>query len=223
VSALRHGRLDLRPIRHEPKDDSMKRMFMMTLLYAAASAVLAQQSDGGGGLAITRPETQARGTLTVTSTSFASGAMMDRRYSAYGDNVSPALSWRPVPGVRSYAIIAEDPDARRPIPVLHWLAWNIPAKVTSLPEGLPKLPRLPDPSGVLQGRNSHGSIGYAGPHPPVGDAPHHYHFQVYALHNSLDVPPGASLDQLLAAMKGHVLAKGALVGRYAQPRQPPQK
>jgi Raf kinase inhibitor-like YbhB/YbcL family protein len=198
----------------------MKRTLTITLLCAATSGVLAQQGDGGTGLAITRPETQARGTLTVTSTSFASGALIDRRYSAYGDNLSPALSWSAVPGARSYALIAQDPDARRPIPVLHWLAWNIPAKVASLPEGLPTLPRLSNPSGVLQGSNTHGSIGYSGPHPPIGDAPHHYHFQLYALDNSPELPPGASLDQLLAAMKGHVLAKGALVGRYAQPRQP---
>jgi Raf kinase inhibitor-like YbhB/YbcL family protein len=197
----------------------MKRTLTITLLCAATSGVLAQQGDGGTGLAITRPETQARGTLTVTSTSFASGALMDRRYSAYGDNLSPALSWSAVPGARSYALIAQDPDARRPIPVLHWLAWNIPARVSSLPEGLPTLPRLSNPSGVLQGTNTHGSIGYSGPNPPVGDAPHHYHFQLYALDNSPEVAPGASLDQLLAAMKGHVLAKGALVGRYAQPRQ----
>ena len=202
----------------------MKRMLTITLLCAAASGVFvfARQNIGGSGLAITRPETQARDAMTVTSTSFATGASMDRRYSAYGDNVSPALSWSAVPGARSYAIIAEDPDGRRPIPVLHWLASNIPATVTSLPEGLPTLPRLSDPSGMLQGRNTSGSIGYSGPHPPAGDEPHHYHFQVYALDNSPGVPPGASRDQLLAAMKGHVLAKGALVGRYAQPR-PPQK
>jgi Raf kinase inhibitor-like YbhB/YbcL family protein len=200
----------------------MKRMLTLALLCAATGGVLAQPGAGGAGLAITRPETQARGTLTVASTSFAIGAMMNPRYSAYGDNLSPALSWDAVLGARSYAIIAQDPDATRPIPVVHWLAWNIPARVTSLPEGLPEGPRLPDPPGVLQGRTTHGSIGYSGPHPPVGDAPHHYHFQLYALDNILAVPPGASLDQLLAAMKDHVLAKGALVGRYAQPRQPQQ-
>jgi len=54
----------------------------------------------------------------------------------------------------------------------------------------------------------------------VGDAPHHYHFQVYALDRMLDVPWGADRDTLLQAMQGHVLAKGTLVGTYAQKRKP---
>jgi Raf kinase inhibitor-like YbhB/YbcL family protein len=188
-----------------------------------AGPMPAQAAQGSGvPIAIVRPETQARGTLTVSSASFARGALMNERYSEYADGVSPALSWTAVPNAKSYAIIAEDPDARPITPVVHWLAWNIPAAVTSLPEGIQEQPRLTDPDGVLQGRTTHGSVGYYGPHPPVGDPPHHYHFQVYALDSKPAVPSGADRDQLLAAMKGHILAKGELVGRYGQ-RQKPQK
>jgi Raf kinase inhibitor-like YbhB/YbcL family protein len=113
-------------------------------------------------------------------------------------------------------VITEDPDAKPITPFVHWVAWNIPADRTSLPEGLQEQPRLTQPEGVLQGRTSRGSVGYFGPKPPVGDPPHHYHFQVFALDAKLDVPAGADRDQLLAAMQGHVLAAGELVGTYRQ-------
>jgi Raf kinase inhibitor-like YbhB/YbcL family protein len=73
---------------------------------------------------------------------------------------------------------------------------------------------------MLQGRTSRGSPGYYGPRPPVGDPPHHYHFQVFALDSTLEVQPGADRDTLLAAMKGHVLAKGELVGEFQQTVKP---
>lgn len=72
------------------------------------------------------------------------------------------------------------------------------------------------PEGLLQGNGSRGSAGYYGPHPPVGDPPHHYHFQLFALDAVLTLPPGANREQLLDAIKGHVLAKGELVGSYRQ-------
>ena len=173
-------------------------------------------------LANKRPETRSQGTLSVSSPSFKAGAAMAQKYSEYADGVSPALSWKAVPNAKSYAIVMEDPDAKPMTPFVHWLAWNIPAQVTSLPEGLQEQPRLTDPEGVLQGRNTRGSMGYYGPKPPVGDKPHHYHFQVYALDTMLDVPFGADRDQLLQAMQGHVIGKGELIGTYGQ-KQKPQK
>ena len=67
------------------------------------------------------------------------------------------------------------------------------------PEGLAEQHRLTEPSGLLQGRNSRGSVGYFGPRPPVGDPPHRYRFQVFALDVVLDIPPGSSRDAVLAA------------------------
>ncbi|WP_313034087.1 YbhB/YbcL family Raf kinase inhibitor-like protein [Massilia alkalitolerans] len=190
----------------------------------APSGPMRDQANKGNGvpLANKRPETQSKGTLSVSSPSFKAGGAMDQKYSEYADGVSPALSWKAVPNAKSYAIIMEDPDAKPVTPFVHWLAWNIPANVTSLPEGLQEQPRLTDPEGVLQGRNTRGSMGYFGPKPPVGDKPHHYHFQVYALDTMLDVPFGADRDQLLQAMQGHVIGKGEVMGTYAQ-KQKPQK
>jgi phosphatidylethanolamine-binding protein (PEBP) family uncharacterized protein len=56
----------------------------------------------------------------------------------------------------------------------------------------------------------------------VGDPPHHYHFQMFALDTTLNVPPGSSRDEVLQAMAGHVLAAGELVGEYQQTVAPPK-
>lgn len=92
--------------------------------------------------------------------------------------------------------------------------------MTHLPEGLQEQPRLQQPEGLLQGKTSRGSTGWYGPRPPVGDPAHAYHFQVLALDTMLDLPPGSDRDTVLAAVRGHVLARGELVGRYAQQQQP---
>jgi Raf kinase inhibitor-like YbhB/YbcL family protein len=87
----------------------------------------------------------------------------------------------------------------------HWLVWNIPGATTAVPEnGL---------SGATLGKNDAGRVGYFGPMPPGGR--HHYHFVVYALDTTLDLPAGASLGKLQAAMKGHVVGQGELIGTYA--------
>ncbi len=195
-----------------------------TPLAAAPDGPMQEQANKGNGvpLAKDRAETHASGRIAVTSSAFQDGGNLDMRFSEYADGVSPPLAWNAVPNAQSYAIIAEDPDSSPVKPFVHWLAWNIPASVTKLPEGVQEQPRLTDPDGVLQGRTTRGSTGYYGPRPPVGDPAHRYHFQVFALDKKLDVPFGADRDQLLAAMKGHVIAKGTLVGNYAQKVKPPK-
>lgn len=182
-----------------------------------AEAMRAQAMRGSGvPLALEREETRTTGSLQVASASIAPQAAIPLRHSEYADGVSPQLRWDPVPGAKSYALVMEDPDARPVTPFVHWLAWNIPASTTQLPEGLQEQLRLTAPEGVLQGTGTRGSPGYYGPRPPVMDPPHRYHFQVFALDRMLDLPPGADRDQLLAAMRGHVLAKGVLVGSFQQ-------
>lgn len=92
--------------------------------------------------------------------------------------------------------------------------------MTRLPEGLQTLPRLTEPAGLLQGATSRGAPGYYGPRPPVGDPPHHYHFQVLALDTTLAVDPGASRDEVLKAAQRHIRAKGSVVGTYQQTDAP---
>jgi Raf kinase inhibitor-like YbhB/YbcL family protein len=191
-----------------------------TPLPPAPAGPMQQQAAQGNNVPLAFTRVPASGpALKVGRGGFAAGAAMPAKYSEYADGVSPPLAWNAVAGAKSYAIIMEDPDAPQK-PFVHWLAWNIPASVTSLPEGVQEQPRLTEPDGVLQGRTTRGSTGYYGPRPPVGDPAHHYHFQVFALDTVLALPFGADRDQLVKALEGHVLAKGVVVGRYAQQQQP---
>ena len=162
-------------------------------------------------VAMQRTETQAKGTLEVSSPTIPPNAAIPKEHSAYFDDVSPALAWTGMAGAKSYALVMEDPDARSAKPFVHWVAWNIPPTTTSLPEGLKETP-----AGMVQGAAGRGSAGYFGPRPPAADPPHHYHFAVLALDTMLDLPSGADRDALLKAASGHVLAKGELVGTYDQ-------
>jgi len=98
----------------------------------------------------------------------------------------------------------------------------VTVKVRQLNDDFAQQERLTEPEGMMQGRNSRNSIGYFGPQPPVGDPPHRYSFQVLALDTLLDLPLGADRDQVLAAAKGHVIAKGELSGTYQQQVRPPK-
>jgi hypothetical protein len=144
--------------------------------------------------------------LSVTSTAFAAHAAIPKRHTGEGPDVSPPLAWSGAPaGVKEFALVCDDPDAPTPRPWVHWVLHGIPADRTSLAEG--------DTVGV-PGVTDFGRTGYGGPMPPKGHGVHHYHFKVYALDRPAGLPPGATKGQLLAAMKGHILAEGELAGTY---------
>jgi len=186
--------------------------------------MIAQTSKGiGVPLALARPETaSATARITLTSQTIPANGQIPSRHSEYADGVSPQLTWTAVPKAQSYAIIMEDPDAKPITPFVHWVAWNIPPNIVSLPEGLQEQARLTMPDGMRQGHTSKNTVGYYGPQPSVGDPAHRYHFQVFALDAALDLPLGATRDDLLAAAKGHVIGEGELVGAYAQTVKPPK-
>jgi Raf kinase inhibitor-like YbhB/YbcL family protein len=99
----------------------------------------------------------------------------------------------------------------RDVPFSHWLVYNIPPEVSSLPEGIIQQPQLEN--GALQGLNDNAEIGYIGPFPPPGET-HRYAFILCALDAPLTLGPGAVREQVLAAMEGHILATAELVGTY---------
>ena len=149
--------------------------------------------------------------MEITSTAFQEGEAIPAKYSCDGQDISPELTWSEVPeGTQSFALITDDPDA--PIGTFtHWVIFNIPADSLGLPEAVPNEPQLT--SGALQGKNDFGNIGYGGPCPPPG-ALHHYHFTLYALDQTLDLPAGATKTQVLKAMQGHILAQVELIGTF---------
>jgi len=183
----------------------------MKTWFGIAGALASASALAGGPVAMQGPGMQGRGTLQVTSASFRANAAIPAKYSAYHDGISPALAWTRADKAKSYALLVEDPDAPMATPFVHWIAWNIPANATSLPEGLQGNAYA---DGMVQGASGTGSTGYFGPRPPVVDPPHHYHFEVFALDAKLALPASADRDALVKAMQGHVLAKGELVGTY---------
>lgn len=157
--------------------------------------------------------------LHLSSPAFAAGQPIPPVFSADGQGISPPLQWSEGPeGTQSFAILLEDPDVPEDPPFVHWVVYDIPAEVRHLREGLPTTPRLPLPQGLMQGRNSYGSVGYYGMKPPPGDVPHRYHFQIFALDTTLNLPPGADREQVLQAMRGHVLAMGEFVATFGKDR-----
>ena len=140
--------------------------------------------------------------LQVTSPSFNENGNIPAKFTCQGDNISPAITVKGMPPeTKSLAIIVEDPDAANGT-VIHWVAWDMDA-AGNIPE---------KSMGGTQGKNTRGNNGYMGPCPPTGA--HHYHFKVYALDRMLGLAAGSSKDQLVAAMKGHIVGEGELVGLY---------
>ncbi len=93
-----------------------------------------------------------------------------------------------------------------------WLVWNLPP-VRVIPAGIRREPEISGPVPGLQGTNDHGYIGYSGPCPPPGGM-HRVSFKVYGLDISLSLPPGATLPELIGAMKGHVVGFGTTEAIY---------
>lgn len=148
--------------------------------------------------------------MKLTSTSF-QGSQIPAQFTCKGVGISPQLAWSAPPaGTASFALIVTDPDAPGRT-FVHWVLYDLSAAMRALPEGLPTQGQLAD--GSRQGRNDFGNIGYGGPCPP-GHAPHHYVFTLYALDARLNLPLGATRAQVEAAMQGHILARGELVGLF---------
>ena len=154
-------------------------------------------------------------TMVINSPEFGNNQAIPKRFTGDGEDGSPELAWSGVPDTtKELALICDDPDAPTPEPWVHWVIYRIPAGGAGLPESIPKIERLTAPAGALQGKNSWGRIGYGGPAPPPGSGVHHYHFKLYALDTMLNVDPGLNKAQLLAAMEGHVIVQGELIGTY---------
>src|SRR2546422_10810722 len=155
--------------------------------------------------------------FTLASAAFREGAAIPVKYTCDGVDVSPPLSWSGAPvGTRSFALIADDPDAPAGTWV-HWVLSNLPADVSELPENIAKVESL-DLDGARQGRNDFRRPGYGGPCPPPGPA-HRYFFKLYALDALPKLKAGAQQRDVETAMEGHVLATAQLMGTYARAKR----
>jgi Raf kinase inhibitor-like YbhB/YbcL family protein len=148
--------------------------------------------------------------MQVRSSAFEDGGTIPIRFTSHGQNVQPDFRITGAPDTaKSFVIIMHDIEVAlggNPDDVTHWVAFNIPSP--NIPEG-----KLPE--GSVTGNNIQNKPVYMGSGAPLKDRFHHYVWEFYALNSTLDVPAGATREQVTQAMRGKVVAKAAYVGRYA--------
>jgi Raf kinase inhibitor-like YbhB/YbcL family protein len=157
--------------------------------------------------------------MTLTSSAWPDGGQIPAKYTQADMEVSPALSWSNVPdGAASFVLIAHDVDAaigNGTDDILHWMLWNIPATVASLPEGVPRGSLLPDGTRQISATGT----SFRGPGAPASGPPHHYLFELFALDTMLEVPavgasPPNTRAAVVAAIAGHIRGKATYVGLF---------
>jgi len=197
------------------------RIFALTLFLLAIGLIASGQQ------APTAPPPAPPPSLVLSSSSFADLSRIPAKYTCIATTpppsgprnistgISPALQWTNVPkGTVSFVLIMHDPDAhvpKAPTDITHWIVFNIPGDATSLPEGV--APDAPLANGALQGTNITGRAGFQGSCAPPG-APHHYTFELLALDEKIDLPQGATREQIQDAAKGHVLGSAVYIGLF---------
>jgi Raf kinase inhibitor-like YbhB/YbcL family protein len=186
---------------------------MMTTF--ALGILVAPQTIGAQGGA---PAAPGPVRMVPTSTSFGDGMDIPVKYTAAGTSTSPALTWGNFPpGTVTFLLHMHDMEGVRnhtSDDQLHWLVWNIPGTVTSLPEGIPMGAQLPNGAYQL---SASGAV-YRGPGAPADSPRHHYVFEIFALDTKVDVQPGTDPFEtraaVLKAIQGHITAKAVYMGLY---------
>jgi len=165
---------------------------------------------GPGKLLLNEEAAAAPETIRVESGAFADGGAIPVRFTADGEGVSPPLAWSGLPeATRQVLVVVEDPDIPAPQPFIHLIA-VFDASTTTVGEG-----QLAEGSGIARfGRHSMGGSGWLPNDPPPGHGPHHYLFQVFALDRLLEWDETPGKDEVKAALRDAVIAKGVLVGIY---------
>ena len=150
--------------------------------------------------------------LKISSPVFDNGGLIPVTYTCDGENISPPLKFSDIPkNTKSLVLIMHDPDAPMG-DFTHWVVYKIPPTVKGFPRDLPKKAVLEQ--GIEQGLNDFGFVGYGGPCPPPWDKAHRYIFELYALDYVPDLKPGAKREEVEKALKGHVIEKATLTGKY---------
>lgn len=147
--------------------------------------------------------------MDLSSSDFEHKGQIPTRCTCDGEDEPPALEWSEVPAAAAeLALTCEDLDAPGGT-FVHWVLWGLDPSTAGLagPEA---------PAGARGGLNDFERTGYGGPCPPPGHGYHHYHFRLYALSGTVDLPPGSTINELRRAMDGQVLEMAELVGIYGR-------
>lgn len=183
---------------------------MKRLLFATAATVLLLAGTAS-----------AADVFTITSSTFKDGTLLPKKMAGanktnpncVGENVSPQFSWTNVPaGTTSFALVMTDPEGRG-TGVNHWIAYGIPASVTSFAEGETSKPSDKYVGGIGTAKQSI----YMGPCTPPG-SPHHYTFVLIA--TDLDpkaLPAGLTKLELFDKLEGHVKGSTGIIGLFKNP------
>jgi Raf kinase inhibitor-like YbhB/YbcL family protein len=182
-------------------------------IVAVAVAVATAGCGAAAAVHHTRPRTPAPASITLSS-GFSPGSAIPRAYTCDGQDLSPPLRASGLPAATVELLVVMDDHDAPGGSFIHWAIAHInPRLVAGGPPGSASLQVARNPSGAVLGRNSFGSLGYRGPCPPPGDAPHHYEITVYALGQPSRLSTGFSAGTL---GKLDVLALGTLSGTYAR-------
>ena len=182
----------------------MRRPVLLLLVLFCAFPV------GAGAFSVESAEVKPDATIAA--------AHVYKGFGCEGGNVSPSLAWKDAPaGTRSFAVTVFDPDAPTDSGWWHWIVFNIPSDVTSLPAGAGDPASGKAPKGATQSKSDFGQQGYGGPCPPQGDKPHRYVFTVYALKvDRIDAEENASGAKIRSLLEANKLAKASLTATYGR-------
>ena len=137
--------------------------------------------------------------FSITCSNFEEGAEIPKEFGYKFENEEPNISFNlPPPNTTTLALIMDDPDAMDAVGKvwIHWLQYH------NLSNSSP-----------IEGKTDFGEIGYGGPAPP--DKRHTYSFRAYALNAEIELGEGFSKQELMDAMKGHIIAEAKLTGTFA--------
>jgi Raf kinase inhibitor-like YbhB/YbcL family protein len=177
---------------------------LVTVALVACVAVLGDPGRDAGGARGAKSKPR----LVLTSPAFADGATLPVEFTCSGAGGSPPLAWKGVPKrTKQLALVVDDPDAPNGT-FTHWVVAGITRSTRAIGAG-------EEPSGSFGGNTSIGRPGYFPPCPPAGPA-HRYVFTLYALRKKVDLAPGADAAALDEAMRGRILARAELVGRFGR-------
>jgi hypothetical protein len=180
-------------------------VLLTTLLLAGCSndSKLVGHIPAGGGLQ----------SISLTSSAFKGGQAIPKEFTADGQDISPPLKWiSGPPQTQEFILFVEDPDAPGKEPFVQWIVYGLSPNQLYLPQGISSAMGGSGGS-ITQGANSKGLTSYAGPEPEPGKV-HRYFFEIFAVGRATNLKPGATKAEVVAAMNGHTLTKGVLVGTY---------
>jgi hypothetical protein len=165
----------------------------------------------------------AAGAFTLTSNDFKDGERLPQKFAGnnkanpncVGENISPEFTIaNPPEGTKSFALLMFDPEGRPPGGVSHFVAYGIPASVSSFAQGELSKPGDKFIGGIGTAKQSI----YTGPCTPAG-APHHYTFTLMA--TDLDpkaLKEGLTRDEVIKELDGHVKVATGLIGTFSHPQ-----